>query len=45
MLDLDKAITRLLSNHRNPQNQSIPLPLTKHQIISLLVTSISPNES
>jgi hypothetical protein len=42
---LGEAITRLLSNHRNPQNPTIPLPLTKHQIISLLVTSISPNES
>lgn len=42
---LTEQITRLLSNHRNPKNLKMPWPLAKHQIISLLGTSISPNES
>jgi hypothetical protein len=40
-----ERITKLLSNHRHPRNSTMPLPLTKHQIISLLATSISPNQS
>jgi hypothetical protein len=40
-----EKITRLLSNHRHSDNLAIPKPLTKHQIISLLTSSFSPNES
>jgi hypothetical protein len=40
-----EKITLLLSNHRHSDNRAIPKPLTKHQIISLLVSSLSPNES
>jgi len=42
---LTEKITRLLSNHRNPNNPVTPLSLTKHQILSLLGSSLSPNES
>ncbi len=42
---LAEKITLLLSNHRHSNNRTIPQPLTKHQIISLLVSSLSPNES
>lgn len=42
---LAEKITRLLSNHRYVNNQAIPQPLTKYQIVSLLASSVSPNES
>lgn len=38
-------ITHLLSNHRQPSNQTRPLSLTKHQIVSLIGSSLSPNQS
>lgn len=38
-------IILLLSNHRHPNNSDLPLTLTKHQIISLLRASVSPNQS
>jgi hypothetical protein len=40
-----EKITQLLSNHRHSNNKAVPQPLTKHQIISLLISSLSPNES
>lgn len=40
----DKIIL-LLSNHRHPGNPAIPMTLTKHQIVSLLRSSLSPNQS
>jgi hypothetical protein len=40
-----EKITELLSNHRYSDNRTLPQPLTKHQIISLLTDSVSPNES
>jgi hypothetical protein len=42
---LPEKITLLLSNHRHPNNPTFPQTLTKHQIVSLLAASISPNES
>lgn len=42
---LTENITLLLSNHRHPNNSTVPQPLTKHQIVSLIAASISPNES
>lgn len=38
-------IILLLSNHRQSSNQEMPLALNKHQIVSLIGASISPNES
>ncbi len=38
-------ITLLLSNHRHPSNPALPLTLTKHQIVSLLRSSLEPNQS
>ncbi|KAB8313913.1 hypothetical protein SD81_040840 [Tolypothrix campylonemoides VB511288] len=38
-------ITLLLSNHRHPDNPAIPMTLSKHQIITLLRSNLSPNES
>lgn len=38
-------ITMLLSNHRHPSNPALPLTLTKHQIVSLLRSSLKPNQS
>ncbi len=42
---LTEKITLLLSNHRHPNNSTVPQPLTKHQIVSLIAGNISPNES
>lgn len=42
---LTEKIIQLLSNHRYPNKQAIPQPLTKHQIISLIASSLSLNES
>lgn len=42
-MDFEK-ITLLLSNHRHPNHPAIPTTLTKHQIISLIRSSLSPNE-
>lgn len=39
-----EKITLLLSNHRPQINPALPLSLTKHQIVSLLRSSISPNQ-
>jgi len=33
---LTEQITRLLSNHRYPNNSTMPFSLTQHQIIALL---------
>jgi hypothetical protein len=44
-MDFDKMITRLLSNHRHSGNPDIPTTLTKHQIVSLLRSHLSPNQS
>jgi len=41
---LEKIIL-LLSNHRHPINPALPMTLTKHQIASLLRSSLSPNQS
>ena len=38
-----ETITKLLSNHRNPQNLAQPLSLTRQQILSLIQHVISPN--
>ncbi|MHC0068744.1 hypothetical protein ACWATR_38765 [Nostoc sp. UIC 10890] len=38
-------ITLLLSNHRHPANPAIPMTLSKHQFITLIRSSLSPNES
>jgi hypothetical protein len=38
-----ETITTLLSHHRNPQNSSRPLALTRQQILSLLRHGISPD--
>lgn len=43
-MDIEK-ITFLLSNHRHPINPALPTTLTKQQIISLMRSSISPNQS
>lgn len=40
-----EQITLLLSNHRNSSNPAVTNTLTKHQIISLLRSSIEPNQS
>jgi hypothetical protein len=37
-------IILLLSNHRQPSNQIRPLALTKHQIVSLIGSSLPPNQ-
>jgi len=42
---LTEQIIKLLSNHRNAKNLTMPLALTKHQIISLLGTSMSPKDT
>lgn len=39
----DKIIL-LLSNHRQPRDRTIPLPLTQHQIVSLISSSLPPNQ-
>ena len=44
MMPINKIIL-LLSNHRQSSNQEMPLALNKHQIVSLIGASISPNES
>lgn len=43
-MDIDK-ITLLLSQHRHPINPAIPTTLTKQQIVSLMRSSLSPNQS
>ncbi|MEQ8996549.1 MAG: hypothetical protein RID53_08600 [Coleofasciculus sp. B1-GNL1-01] len=43
-MDFD-PITRLLSNHRKPGNPTIPTTLTKQQLVSLLRSRLSPNQS
>ncbi len=41
----NEKITQLLSSHRHPIWPGMPLPLTKHQIVALLGSSLSPNQS
>ncbi|MBD2012431.1 hypothetical protein H6F96_00165 [Microcoleus sp. FACHB-53] len=41
---LTEKITLLLSSHRHPSNPAMPLALTRYQIVSLLRSSLSPNE-
>lgn len=38
-------IILLLSNHRHPVNPAVPTTLTKHQLITLIRSTLSPNES
>jgi hypothetical protein len=38
-------IILLFTHHRQPSNQTMPLPLTKYQIVSLLGSSLPPNQS
>jgi hypothetical protein len=38
-------IILLLCNHRHPVNRAIPTTLTKHQLITIICSSLSPNES
>lgn len=40
-----EIILQLLSNHRHPEAPVRPTPLTKHQLVLLLRSSISPNQS
>jgi hypothetical protein len=40
-----EQITLLLSNHRNSSNPAVATTLTKHQIISLLRSTLEPNQS
>ena len=42
-MDLE-TILQLLSNQRHPSNSARPTPLTKHQLISLVRSSLSPNQ-
>jgi hypothetical protein len=42
---LTKKITQILSNHRNPKNPELPKVLSKHEIVSIISSSLSPNES
>lgn len=39
-----QTITFLLSKHRHPTNSAIPTTLTKQQIVSLVRSSLSPNQ-
>ncbi len=41
---LTEKIPLLLSSHRHSSNPAIPLALTRYQIVSLLRSSLSPNE-
>ncbi|MBA3920695.1 MAG: hypothetical protein H0X31_02890 [Nostocaceae cyanobacterium] len=42
---LTKEITRLLSNHRNSKKPMFPQALTKHKILTLISSSLCPNQS